>query len=434
VTAGLTLLTGLAFGVAPALSVGRAAAQDALRDETRGASESRRSRRLRGALVAGQMALCVSLLAGAGLLARSLWAMTTAPFGFQSDGVLTAAVQLPLRDYPTREARAQFHEQLADRLRGLPGVDVVATATSIPTAVRNRSGLTIHGAPPPPNNAQPFVLSAAVSDDYFSALRIPLRQGRIFDERDRTGAPPTVVISQSMARRYWPDGRALGSQIRMGPDPNSPLIEVVGIIGDVRNDPTRSDAEPMAYRSIRQSAPAFASLLIRTQGDPLALARPVARELAMLDPGLALQRTMTLGEVVDEGLAMRQLPVLLMTAFGALALLLASVGVYAMFDAMAAAREREFGIRMALGSRPGAIAVLVLQQSAWWMAAGWAGGAIGIVAVVWLLRNLLYGVRPFDPVAIGAAVAILIACATIALLIPLRRATGVDPATTLRAQ
>jgi ABC-type antimicrobial peptide transport system permease subunit len=143
---------------------------------------------------------------------------------------------------------------------------------------------------------------------------------------------------------------------------------------------------------------------------------------------------MTLRAVVGEGLAARRLPVLLMTAFGVLALLLASVGVYAMFDSMAATREREFGIRMALGSRPRAIAALVLRQGAWCMAAGLAGGALGILLIVRLVRNLLYQVQPFDPIAIASAVAILVGCATVALLIPLRRATRVDPATTLRAQ
>ena len=433
VTALLALCTGIAFGVAPALSVGRTDPQDTLREETRGASEGRRSSRLRGLLVAAQIALCVSLLTGAGLLARSLWAMTRTPLGFDADGVLTVSVQLPGGGYPTQEALVRFHDRFAERLRGLPGVSAVASATMPPTAVKSSMGFTIAGAPPPPADQQPFVLYAGVSDDYFRALRIPLRQGRVFDTRDHADAPPVVVVSETMARRYWPAGGALGSRIRMGPDPNAPLLEVIGIVGDVRNDPARPDAEPMAYRPTRQEPWPLATFFLRTRGDPDALVRPAERALAEVDPGLPVQRSVTLGALLGEGLAGRRLPTLLLTAFGALALLLASVGVYAMFANLAAAREREFGVRMALGSSRGAIAGLVLRQGAAWMAAGLAGGALGIVAVARLLRTLLYGVPPFDPVALGVAVAILLACATVALLVPVHRATRVDPATALRA-
>lgn len=364
VTGVIAVCTGLGFGVAPALSVYRLDAQDTLRDDTRGASESRRSRRLRGALVAGQMALCASLLAGAGLLARSLWEMTTAPLGFDPDGVLVAAVRLPPRDYPTPGARARFQEQFADRLRTIPGVNASAMATGVPTAVPSRVGFTIEGAPP--NDAQIFVLYASVSDDYFRTLR--------------------------------------------------------------------PDAEPMVYTSTRQNPQSRLRVLLRTQGDPLALVRPVERELAALDPTLPLDRPMTLSALLGQGLTNRRLPVMLMTAFGALALLLASVGVCAMFASMAAAREGEFGIRMALGSSRRAIAGLVLRQGAGWMVAGLVGGALGIMLVVRLLRDLLYGVPPFDPIALGSAIAILLGCATVALLIPVRRATLVDPIIALRAQ
>ena len=383
--------------------------------------------------MAGQIALCISLLAGAGLLARSLWAMTTAPLGFDPDHVLTATVQLPPRDYPTPEARIRFLDQFADRLRALPDVQAVADVSLIPT-VPSRTSFSIDGAPQEPTGTEPFVLRAMVSDDYFRTLRIPLRQGRTFDARDRLGAPPTVVISESMARRYWPQGDALGARIRLGPAAQAAAMEVVGIVGDVRNDRARPDAEPMLYRSSRQSPWPFAAFVLRTGGDPLALVKPMERELAAIDRGLALQRAMPLRTAVGAGLAGRQLPVLLMTSFGALALLLASVGVYAMFASIAAARAWEFGLRMALGSRPRAIAGLVLRQGAGWMAIGLAGGAVGVVLVVRLLRGLLYEVAPFDPIALGAAVALLIGCATLALLIPLRRATRVDPVTALRTQ
>jgi putative ABC transport system permease protein len=432
VTAAVALFSGLLFGVVPALSVDRANTQSTLCDESRGSSESLRSRRLRGALVAGQIALCVSLLAGTGLLSRSLWAMTDAPLGFDADAVLTGSVQLPPRNYATPQSRFLFREQFEERLRSLPGVQAVATASSIPTVVRQRAGITLEGAPA--NEAQPFVLLTVASDNYFRALGIPVRQGRTFDARDRPDAPPTVVVSESLARRFWPAGDALGTRIRLGPDRRSPLIEVIGIVGDVRNDRARLDSEPMAYRPSRQIPAPIVTFALRTEGEPLALVRPVERELAAIDRGLPLQQVRTLQAVLGEGLAGRRLPVLLMTAFGGLALLLASVGIYSLFTSMAAAREREFGVRLALGSRPGAIAVLVLRQGAAWMAAGLIIGAFGIVLVVRLVRDLLFGISPFDPITLGLSIVILAVCATIALLLPLIRATRVDAAVALRAQ
>jgi ABC-type antimicrobial peptide transport system permease subunit len=188
----------------------------------------------------------------------------------------------------------------------------------------------------------------------------------------------------------------------------------------------------MLYRSSRQSGwPSFAHLL-RTEGDPLALVKPVERTLASLDVGLALDRPTTLRVSIGEGIVRRQMPVVLMAAFGALALLLASIGVYAMFASIAAARERELGLRMALGSRPREIASLVLRQGAGWMSAGLVAGALGAALIVRLLHGLLYAVPPFDPIALGAALAILSCSATLALLVPLRRAMRVDPATVLR--
>ena len=432
VTGTIALATGLVFGAAPALSIERSHAQTAVREDSRGSSESRRSLRLRGVLVAGQMALCLSLLVGAGLLARSLWMMTGQSLGFEPDGVLSAALQLPLRDYTTPQSRALFRTRLEDELRRLPGVTAVATATSIPTEVRQRSGVILEGAPP--STAPTFVIMAAVSDDYFRTLQIPLRRGRTFGAQDLPNTPTTLVISESLARRFWPDGNAIGQRVRLGPNAQAPLNEIVGIVGDVRNDQARSDAEPMVYASTRQNGAPMLTILVRAQGNLLALAKPMEAAVATLDRGIALQRVMTMPAVLGEGIASRRLPVLLMTGFGVLALLLASVGVYAMFASLAAAREREFGIRLALGSRPSAIAGLVLRQGASWMAAGLAVGAFGIVLVVRLVRDLLYAVSPFDPITLGASVVVLVVCAAVALLIPLRRATRVDAVVALRAQ
>ena len=432
-TSALALLTGLAFGVAPALSVSRSDPQGVLRDESRGSSETRRSRHLRGLLVAGQIALSVSLLAGAGLLVRSLWAMTTAPLGFNPDGVLAMGISLPpTQEYETAEDYIRFYEQLEDRLRVLPGVSSAASTSELPGPVMERNGLAIEGVTWPEGDGPPFVLYASVSDSYFRTMGIPLLRGRTFGAADRAGGPAPIVISKSMERRYWPGGGALGARIRLGPNTSAPWSEVVGVVGDVRTDPALLEPEPMAYGATRDYPWGNRTFLLRTQGDPLTLVRPFQRELAALDPGIPVRVATSLRAYLSDGLAGRRLPVVLMTAFGALALLLASVGVYAMFASMVAAREREFGLRVALGSTPHAIAGLVLRGGAAWMAAGLAGGAIGVVVVARLLRNLLFGVPPSDPIALGASVLVLLACGTVALLVPVRRATRVDPITAIR--
>jgi predicted permease len=432
VTALLALATGIAFGMAPALAVGRHDVQSTLRDETHGASESRQSCGMRGVLVAGQIALCVSLLAGAGLLARSLWAMVATPLGFHPENVLTLAVELPQAEYRTPEARLRFLEQYGERLAALPGVTAVANVGMLPTRVLNRMGIFIEGAPPLPDDAQPFVLHTAVSDDYFRVLGIALLDGRVFGPRDHANAPQALIVSQALARRYWPNGDAVGSRVRIGPNPQSPLLTVVGVVGDVRNDPTLADPEPMIYTTSRQVPWIGPIFLVKASRDPSSLMGPARRALSEVDPDAPLHTAMTLRDVLSERLAGRRLPVVLMTAFGGLALLLASVGVYAMFASMAAAREREFGVRVALGSSRGAIAGLVIRQGAIWMGVGLAGGALGVYAVSRFLRELLYGVAPFDPVALGIAVATLIVCAAVALLVPVRRATRADPISVLR--
>ena len=432
VTLLAALGTGLAFGLAPALAAGRWDPQRTLRDEARGASEGRRSRQLRGALAAAQIALSLSLLAGAGLLVRSLWAMASAPLGFQPDGVLTARVQLPQASYPTPEARAVFFNQLRERLAALPGVGGVASVTQIPSPTMSSNALTIEGVTLA-GDGPTFIPYAAVSDDYFRLMGTRLLRGRTFGAEDAPDAAPAIVVSEAMARRYWPKGDAVGARIRISPHTAERWGVVVGIVGDVRVDPALPAPEPMAYASNRQdNLWNGRDFLLRTRGDPLALLKPAQRELAALDPALPLRDPMPLRAIVDERLAGRRLPVLLMTAFGTLALLLASVGIYALLASMAAAREREFGVRVALGSSRRAIAGLVLRQGATWMAVGLAGGALGVVLVARLLRGLLYGVTPFDPVTLAAAVAMLMVCAALALLVPVRRATRVDPVGVLR--
>jgi predicted permease len=433
ITALLALATGLAFGVAPALAVSRASVEGGgmLRDESRGNSESGRSRHLRGVLVAGQIALCVSLLAGAGLLARSLWAMTAAPLGFTPRGVLTVTVELPRRSYEDAPARRHFIAQYEERLRALPGVTGVATSGELPTRVSNHNEFSPANLPSTTEN-RPIALYSTVSADYFRTLGIPLLDGRVFGPEDLPEGKPAVIITQSMARRWWRNGDAVGSGIRLDPEPSSPPMTIVGVVGDVRHDPARLEPEPEVYMSIHQAPWNGPVFLVRTQGDPMALLPAARRELAAVDPSVPVRDAGTLEDVVSERFSARRLPVMLMSAFGALALLLASVGVYAMFASMAAAREREFGVRIALGASRRAIARLVLVQGGVWLLVGLVAGAGGVAVVARAVRGLLYGVQPFDPATLVGVVLTLVAGAALALLGPVRRATRVDPISVLR--
>lgn len=428
----LAVTTGLAFGAGPAISVGRADPQGTLREQTRGTSESRRTRRLRGALVAGQIALCVSLLAAAGLLARSLWALTTAPAGFNPRGLLTFSVRLPDPRWTHMSEASQFYDTFLEKLRALPGVTDAAVASAQPMRIMSSNGLFIQDAPWGANEAVPFVLTSVVSESYFHTLGVPLVEGRVFTNSDRADMPPMMVINQAMAKKYWPGRDPVGAHVHIGPpDPTQPWITIVGVVGDTRNDPASLRAEPIMYLATRQEIYGN-SFVVRTSGDPTSLTVSIRRVLESLDPGLPLFDVATMSDMVDQRFAARRLPVVLMSGFGVLALLLASVGVYAMFATMAAAREREFGVRVALGSTRGAIATLVLWQGGVWMGAGLGAGALGVAAAARALRTQLYGIPPLDPVAIGAAVLVLLVCAGVALLAPVRRASRVDPITVLR--
>lgn len=427
---GLTLLAGLAFGLVPSLAVTRSGAWEALLHASSAVTESLASRRFRGLLVAGQIALSVSLLAGAGLLGRSFRALVSTPLGFDPAGVVTVPIRLPVGSYPPA-MRASFYDRLERRLRAVPGVSRVASTTVIPTPTMGRSDFRIEGVDWPAD-VQPFAIVASVSDDYFRTMRIDLRMGRTFGPSDRTDSTPTVVISETMARRFWPNGGALGARLRVGPNANAAWSEIVGIVADVRNDPARGEPEPVVYGSIRRTITGTRSLVVRASGDPLALFPVIRHEVASIDSTLPTDRMQELSGLVTAGLSERRLPVLLIGAFAALALLLASVGIHAMFATMAAAREREFSIRMALGSDRAAIRSLIVRQAALWTAIGLVMGAVGVVALSRALRGMLYGVSPFDAVALSGAVTMLLTCGAVALILPIRRATRVDPISILR--
>ncbi|HYV97786.1 MAG TPA: ABC transporter permease, partial [Gemmatimonadaceae bacterium] len=298
VMAAVALLAGLAFGVGPSLAAGRGDPQRTLRDESRGTSEGRRTRHARGVLVAGQIALCVSLLAGAALLGRSLWAIMNSPLGFQTHQLLTLSLQLPNAKYPTADSRVAVHDRIEEALHAVPGVQNVAFTSQLPTKVTNSNGLFIENAPWAPNQPVPFILTVRATDDYYKTLSIPVRQGRAFSTVDRGDAPPAIIINDAMAAKFWPKGDALGARVHIGPpNPNQPWFTVVGIVGNVRNDPTKLVPEPMMFLSQRQE-PFGDNILIRTSGEPTALTAGVRKAIATVDPSLPMYNLAKLDDVV----------------------------------------------------------------------------------------------------------------------------------------
>jgi putative ABC transport system permease protein len=427
----LALVTGAAFGLTPALSAGRGDTQATLRDEARGGTGGRGASRARGLLVAGQVALCLSVLAGAGLLTRSLMLMASEPLGFEPRNTLAFDVPLPAARYPTVASQLLFFDEMRERIGALPGVRDVAVVNMLPTRFFNSNSVYVLGTDRPEDGAAPIVLTTGVLDDAFTTLGVAVLAGRVFTPADNPDSPPVAVVSETMARRFWPDGNAIGARIRIGPDPTAPPREVIGIVRDVRTSLVEPVPEPMLYVALRQGwfGGAF---IVRTEGDPIGHINPVRSVLAAYDPALPMAGITTLDDVVSQGLAGRRLPMTLMLGFGILALLLACIGVYALFANMAASREREFGVRMALGSTRGAVAALVLRQGALWLGLGLLGGAAGVYVISRALRSLVYGIAPLDPVSIAGAVAVLVVCAAMALALPVRRATRADPAASMR--
>jgi hypothetical protein len=320
------------------------------------------------------------------------------------------------------------------RLATLPGVAAVG-ATSVPPGDFSNAGTGGHFIDRIPEQRdrgrEPETVMTIVAPGSFAAFGIPLKSGRDFNDGDSADRPLVAIVNETLVRTSLAGQDPIGRTIYCLFDRSDPMT-IVGVVGDVRNGAAQTGVEPMLYVPMTQSPWEGQTFLLRTAANPATLVRPVQRELSAIDPGLPVNRVSTLESLLADGLSTRRLPVVLIGGFAALALLLASVGVYAMFASMTAAREREFGVRMALGSSRLAIAALVVRQGSIWMALGLAGGALGIVGVARLVRTMLYGIAPFDAVTLAVAVTLLLACAVVAVVGPVRRATRADPVVLLR--
>jgi putative ABC transport system permease protein len=426
-------LTGVLFGLAPALGLARADLHDSLKEGGRGASGGRAAERLRRALAVAQIGLAVMLLVGSGLLIRSLTNLTHAQLGFAPDHVLTAELRAAGARYDSASAVNAFYDRVIGELASTPGVVAAGAATMLPTHGNISTSLRIVGEPVDETHL-PDLAYVAVRGAYFKAMSIPLVAGRLFDATDRPDGPPVTLINESAAGRFFPSGKAVGRQIRIGPDPHGTPITIVGVVGDVRDQGLGIPPHPTMFAPHQQQTwERTMSVVGRTSGDPRQIEPVLRRAVRAADPQLAVRNVMPLDDVIGSSLAGRKFSLGLVSSFAAIALVLAVIGVYGVLSYAVAARTREFGVRIALGATSGKVLMLVMWQGIGWALLGLTLGIAGAVAGGRLLGGMLFGVGAVDASTYAAVAAGLFVVVAAACAIPARRASLVDPLTSMRA-
>ena len=438
-TFAIALFASLVFGAAPALQAARQDPFDALREGGRGPMASRRTHRMRSALVVAELALAVLLLTGAGLLIRSFAHLLDQDPGFRPENVLTFRVQLPSDAYPDDERRQVFFASLLDQLRALPGMRDAAAVSYTPLVnTVFRIGFEIDGGPERVPGTEQVLDVRVVTPDYFRTLAIPVARGRAIEATDRDGTLPVALLNEAAVRRYFPNEDPIGRTIRLGwgrgPGQEDTPGTVVGIAGDVRLRNLREDAPPTIYLAHAQVAVSGMSVVARAQGEPAALTAAIRETLLALDPNLPLDRVTTMDGVIAESVAQPRFYMLLLVLFAAVALALAAIGIFGVMSFIVAQRKREIGIRMALGAREASVLRLVLGRSLGLIAAGIGIGLIAALGLTNLLRSLLFGVTPLDPLVLAATATLLALTALAASWLPARRAARLDPLVALRTE
>jgi putative ABC transport system permease protein len=430
-TLGVTLLTGVLFGLAPALQAGQFNLNALLKEGGRGGGGQRR--RLRDALVITEVALALALLAGAGLLIRSFWKLQQTDPGFNAERVLTASLTLPGARYGDAPKVASFQRQLLDRVTALPGVQSAGVTSDLPwTGYDENAGFTIEGKTFPPNDG-PSARYHYVSSDYFRTIGVPLIAGRFFNADDRQDAQLALLINRSMAERYWPGESAVGKRLTFSSQPKEKdWYTIVGVVGDVKDFPHSPAAAPAFYWATTQLTPRQLILAVRFSADPLNLIDTVRGEVRALDKDLPLVDTQTLETIATTAVAGRRFTLWLVGFFALTAMALAAIGIYSVLSYLVAQRTHEIGLRMALGAQLGNVLKLVIRQGMTLVLLGIASGMAAAFALTWLIKGLLFEVSATDPLAFALAAALLALVALLACYIPAWRATKVDPMVALR--
>jgi putative ABC transport system permease protein len=430
-TAGIAVLTGLLFGIAPALHMVRTDLITALREGARGNAIGFRRNRLRSVLVTGEVALALILLCGAGLLMRSFYRLQSVDPGYDPHGILTFRTNLPGAKYKTDEQRTGFYHRALERMRTLPGVTAAGAAQIFPLAGDDYIlSFAQVGKPPLPAGNQPSAAYYAATPGYLAALRIPVKSGRDFNEHDNAAAPPVAMISEGMARQFYANENPIGQRIQMGN--GTKPAEIVGIVGDVRDQELESKGRPAVYQPAEQVPFGTMYFGIRATGDPAALIPVVRAAIREMDPELPLDAVGTVDGLLETSLSQRHFAMLLMSIFAGIALALAMVGIYGVISYSVTQATQEIGIRMALGARPGDVLRMVFAYAGALLGAGLVIGIGGALAAGRLLAAQLFEVHPTDPVTYAAVAAALVATGLAACAIPAFRAMRVDPLVALR--
>jgi putative ABC transport system permease protein len=436
-TAVTALATVLLFGAGPAFVAARRDFGAAFGRAV--GAQGAKMRRLRTALVVAEIALTVVLLAGAGLLLRSYTAVLAVDPGFRAEGLLLAETVLPNPRYSNAPDRDAFYKRVLENVRELPGVESAGYTSYAPLSFRGgRALVLVDGRPRPEGSAisQNIVANRSASPGYFETLGVPLVSGRLFDDRDARDGAPVVVINETMARRHWPDQDPIGQRFSIGAPGGEPMT-IVGVVADVRQMGLDVPADPELFMPLDQTSIQFMwprQMVVRTAGDPLALAPALRRAIWAIDPTQPVSSLRTMSEVLDTELASRDLQLTLTGAFALIALVLAAVGLYGVLSYTVSQSTNEIGLRMALGARQGTVVVTVVRSALGTAILGVGIGLLAAIVLTDVIASFLYGVSPTDPTTAAAVAGVLLLVAGLAALVPALRAASVNPMTALRAE
>jgi putative ABC transport system permease protein len=451
-TVGVSFLTGILFGLVPALQAGVVDVHETLKET--GRSNSGRHW-LRSSLVIAEVATTLVLLVGAGLMIRSFYRLQKVNPGFSYEHLTSFSVALPNKKYTNIEQREQFFNRLLENLRGLPGVEATAAASGLPLGNNGwQTSYTLDGQPQPPRDQTPLMEACLVTPDYFRAMNIPLRSGRYFNDRDdrsalagkdlskfnelekETAALNSIVIDEEFARRNWPNEDAVGKRIRLGgggPETHAPLLTVVGVVGRVKMEGLGEDSKRVqGYFPFAQLPASNLTVIVKAAGDPNQLIAAVRQQVKAVDPDQPIYSVRSMDDIRAESVAPERLNLTLLSLFAGIALVLAIVGIYGVMSYSVTQRTHEIGIRMAIGAQPRDVFRMIIRQGMMLALIGVGCGLLGAFGLTRLMASMLFGVEPTDPATFVSIAVLLTTVALIACYVPGRRATKVDPVESLR--
>jgi putative ABC transport system permease protein len=434
-TFGISLLTGLIFGLLPAWTASRGGVNEALKEGGRSATAGGARQRLRSTFVVAELAVALILLVGAGLLIKTVWKLRSVGPGFNPDHLLTMRVELPEVRYKEVDKQTRFRMQALDSINSLPGAQA-AMVSELPLSGDSLNhDFLIEGRAPIAPGDEPSLETRSVIGDYFHTMQVPLLRGRNFGPQDFADKAPLVgIANEAMVRQYFQNEEPLGKRVRWARDPEVHWMTIIGVVGDVKHFGLDLPEQPGFYSPYTQADPwkRWMTLVVRTQSDPAAMAQAVKQQIWKVDSQLPVTRVETMSEVAAESFTARRFNMLLLSIFATLALVLAAVGIYGVMSYAVTQRTQEIGIRMALGARTIDVLKLIISNGLTLILIGVGIGLVGAVALTRLLTTLLFGVTPTDSLTFVAVSAVLILVALLACYLPARRATKVDPLVALR--